>query len=203
MKTSLAISFIPANVQYEWLQKRSSVDAGPPNRQRTCRELTALPSFPRSFASPARSYRFGHAPLLVRLGKSDRLASRTCLLAAPSATVDVMIRNFGIRTPPCTAERPSYGIIGYLHILPPALAWLWRLVSPRGYANPSVTETAGMTSEGVGSYWPFASGRIVDHANLLAGEEYGGRRPLLADESDSPHETSSWGSLRTYAKRDC
>lgn len=82
-------------------------------------------------------------------------------------TVEVMIRNFGIRTPPCTAERPSYGIIGYLHILPPALAWLWRLVSPRGHANPSITETAGMTSEGVGSYWPFASGRMVDHANLL------------------------------------
>ena len=82
-------------------------------------------------------------------------------------TVEVMIRNFGIRTPPCTAAEPSYGILGYLHILPPALAWLWRLVSPRGYANPSITETEGMTSEGVGSYWPFASGRMVDHANLL------------------------------------
>lgn len=82
-------------------------------------------------------------------------------------TVEVMLRNLGIRTPPCTAERPSYGIIGYLHILPRALGWLWRLVAPRGHANPSITDTAGLVSEGVGSYWPFATGRKVDHANLL------------------------------------
>ncbi len=49
----------------------------------------------------------------------------------------------------------------------PALAWLWRLVAPRGYANPSIVDTEGMTSEGVGSYWPFATGRRVDQANLL------------------------------------
>ena len=81
--------------------------------------------------------------------------------------VNVMIRNFGIRTPPCTAENPTYGIVGYLHFLPPALAWLWRLVAPRGHANPSITDTQGLTSEGVGSYWPFATGCMVDHANLL------------------------------------
>ena len=81
--------------------------------------------------------------------------------------VNVMVRNFGIRTPPCTAENPTYGIVGYLHFLPPALAWLWRLVAPRGHANPSITATEGLTSEGVGSYWPFATGCMVDHANLL------------------------------------
>ncbi len=81
--------------------------------------------------------------------------------------VEVQLRNFGIRTPPCSQDDPSYGIVGYLHLLPPALAWLWRLVSPRGYANPSITDSKALTSEGVGSYWPFASGRIVDHANLL------------------------------------
>ncbi len=81
--------------------------------------------------------------------------------------VNVMIRNFGFRTPPCTAENPSYGIAGYLHILPPALAWIWRLVAPRGYANPSITTSEGLSSEGVGSYWPFATGCMVDHANLL------------------------------------
>jgi hypothetical protein len=81
--------------------------------------------------------------------------------------VAVDIRSFGVRTPPCTKENPSYGILGLLHILPPALAWLWRLVSPRGHANPSIVETEGMTSEGVGSYWPFATGRRVDQANLL------------------------------------
>jgi len=81
--------------------------------------------------------------------------------------VDVDIRSFGVRCPPCTREHPSYGIIGLFHLLPPALAWLWRLVAPRGHANPSITDTEGMTSEGVGSYWPFATGRRVDQANLL------------------------------------
>ena len=81
--------------------------------------------------------------------------------------VRVDIRSFGVRTPPCTKEQPSYGIIGLFHVLPPALAWLWRLVAPRGHANPSITDTVGMTSEGVGSYWPFATGRRVDQANLL------------------------------------
>ena len=44
-------------------------------------------------------------------------------------------------------------------IVPPALAWLWRLVAPRGHANPSIVATEGLSSEGVGSYWPFATGR--------------------------------------------
>ena len=81
--------------------------------------------------------------------------------------VEVDVRSFGVRTPPCTRDNPSYGILGLLHCLPPALAWLWRLVSPRGHANPSITDSEGMTSEGVGSYWPFATGRRVDQANLL------------------------------------
>ncbi|MFP4662447.1 MAG: DUF4914 family protein [Halanaerobiales bacterium] len=81
--------------------------------------------------------------------------------------VTVDIRSFGVRTPPCTKENPSYGIIGLFHVLPPALAWLWRLVAPRGYGNPSIVNTEGMSSEGVGSYWPFATGRKVEQANLL------------------------------------
>lgn len=81
--------------------------------------------------------------------------------------VRVDVRSFGVRTPLCTSADPSYGILGMFHVLPPALAWLWRLVSPRGSANPSIVETDGMSSEGVGSYWPFATGRKVDQANLL------------------------------------
>ena len=84
--------------------------------------------------------------------------------------VDVDVRSLGVRTPPCTAENPTYGIIGMFHLLPPALAWLWRLVAPRGHANPSIVQTEGMSSEGVGSYWPFATGRRVDHANLLLNQ---------------------------------
>jgi hypothetical protein len=81
--------------------------------------------------------------------------------------VEVDIRSFGVRTPPSTRDNPNYGIIGIFHILPPALAWLWRLVAPRGYSNPSVTSLDNMSSEGVGSYWPFATGLKVDQANLL------------------------------------
>lgn len=81
--------------------------------------------------------------------------------------VTVDVRSFGVRTPPCTQEDPSYGIMGLFHILPPALAWLWRLVSPRGHANPSIVGGSGMGSEGVGSYWPFATGKMITHANLL------------------------------------
>ena len=81
--------------------------------------------------------------------------------------VEVDVRSFGVRTPPCTKENPTYGIMGLVHVLPPALAWLWRLVAPRGHNNPSITSSAGMTSEGVGSYWPFATGKMVNQANLL------------------------------------
>ncbi len=81
--------------------------------------------------------------------------------------VAVDIRSFGLRTTPCTKENPSIGIVGLFHILPPAIAWLWRLVAPRGLNNPSIVGTGSMKSEGVGSYWPFATGRKVVHANLL------------------------------------
>jgi hypothetical protein len=84
--------------------------------------------------------------------------------------VQVDIRSYGVRTPPCTEDHPTYGIIGLFHILPPALAWLWRLAAPRGHANPSIIDTQGMSSEGVGSYWPFATGRRVDQANLLLSQ---------------------------------
>jgi hypothetical protein len=84
-----------------------------------------------------------------------------------SEPVNIDIRSIGLRTPPCTQEEPNYGIVGLMHVLPPALAWLWRLVAPRGHANPSIIQTEGISSEGVGSYWPFATGKKVKQANLL------------------------------------
>jgi len=92
---------------------------------------------------------------------------RRMVPSAVNQPVEVDVRSFGVRTPPSSSSLPTYGIIGMLHFIPPALAWLWRLVSPRGHKNPSITETQGMTSEGVGSYWPFATGLRVNHANLL------------------------------------
>ncbi|MCL2036264.1 MAG: DUF4914 family protein [Oscillospiraceae bacterium] len=83
------------------------------------------------------------------------------------APVEVDIRSFGVRTPPCTKEHPTYGIMGLFHILPPALGWLWRLVAPRGHANPSIVDSGGMTSEGIGSYGYFLTGSVVKQANLM------------------------------------
>lgn len=92
---------------------------------------------------------------------------RSAMPNVVDGSVEVDIRSFGVRCPACTAEKPTYGIIGMFHVLPPALAWLWRLVAPRGHANPSIVDSEGMSSEGVGSYWPFATGRRVDQANLI------------------------------------
>ncbi len=80
---------------------------------------------------------------------------------------EVDVRSFGVRMPPSTAENPNYGIMGLMQVVPPALAWIWRLVSPRGHKNPSIVDTKGMSGEGVGSYWPFATGKKVTQANLL------------------------------------
>lgn len=95
---------------------------------------------------------------------------RSAVPGVVRGAVDVDVRSFGVRCPPCTLEKPTYGIMGLFHVLPPSLAWLWRLVAPRGHANPSIVQTEGMSSEGVGSYWPFATGRRVDHANLLLNQ---------------------------------
>lgn len=81
----------------------------------------------------------------------------------------VDVRSFGVRCPPTHRDSQLYGILGMLHVLSPALGWLWRLVAPRGHANPSIQarKREEMESEGVGSYWAFATGRRVDQANLL------------------------------------
>jgi hypothetical protein len=79
----------------------------------------------------------------------------------------VNVRSFGGQRTPTHEESKLYGILGKMCIMPPALAWLWRLVAPRGHANPSIQDSKGMQSEGVGSYWAFCTGRRVDQANLL------------------------------------
>lgn len=92
---------------------------------------------------------------------------RKLMPAVVDGKAEVDFRSFGIRTPLCCDKNHTYGIIGLFHVLSPALAWLWRLVSPRGHANPSILDEDVLSSEGVGSYWPFATGRYVTHANLL------------------------------------
>lgn len=110
-----------------------------------------------------------------------------------SDLVEVDVRSFGVRTPPCTKEKPSYGIMGLFHVLPPALAWLWRLVAPRGYNNPSINSSNKLTSEGVGSYWPFATGKMVTQANLLLDQIKNSthtRYVLIPNQHIGAHEVS-------------
>ena len=81
---------------------------------------------------------------------------------------EVDVRSFGVRMPPSTRDNPNYGVMGLLQVIPQSLAWLWRLVSPRGFNNPSIVDGGNsMKSEGVGSYWPFCTGSKVTQANLL------------------------------------
>ena len=83
---------------------------------------------------------------------------------------EVNVRSFGVRMPPSTVENPNYGVMGMVQFVPASIAWVWRLVSPRGFKNPSIADTAagsGLKAEGVGSYWPFCTGLKVTQANLL------------------------------------
>ncbi len=83
---------------------------------------------------------------------------------------EVHIRSFGVRMPPSTVMSPNYGVMGMMQIVPASIAWLWRLVCPRGFKNPSIADAnagSGLKAEGVGSYWPFATGLKVTQANLL------------------------------------
>ena len=84
--------------------------------------------------------------------------------------IEVHVRSFGVRMPPSTAKDPNYGVMGMLQVVPASIAWLWRLVSPRGFKNPSIADAnagSGLKAEGVGSYWPFCTGKKVTQANML------------------------------------
>ena len=59
---------------------------------------------------------------------------------------EVNIRSFGVRMPPSTSKEPTYGVMGMLQIIPPSLAWIWRLISPRGFKNPSINDNSGLNA---------------------------------------------------------
>ena len=83
---------------------------------------------------------------------------------------EVNVRSFGVRMPPSTKMAPNYGVMGMLQVVPISLAWVWRLIAPRGFKNPSIADSnagSGLKAEGVGSYWPFSTGLKVTQANLL------------------------------------
>ncbi len=132
---------------------------------------------------------------------------RKMIEKAYKGSVEVDVRSFGVRTPACTKENPSYGIMGIFQVLPPALAWLWRLVAPRGYNNPSIIDTLEMTSEGVGSYWPFATGKKVTQANLLLDQIVNSsntRYVLIPNQHIGAYEVSfmpQWVSREYIARR--
>ncbi len=82
--------------------------------------------------------------------------------------IEVNVRSFGVRMPPSTLANPNYGVMGMLQIVPISLAWIWRLIAPRGFKNPSIADSGNaLKGEGVGSYWPFCTGKKVTQANML------------------------------------
>src|SRR5660397_109741 len=98
----------------------------------------------------------------------------------------VDVRTFGVRMPACTRDNPTYGIMGMTHFVPPSIAWLWRLIAPRGDKNPSIGEAAdavdkfehgGMVAEGVGSYWPFSTGTKVAAATCSSSSSSSSTAP--------------------------
>lgn len=94
---------------------------------------------------------------------------------------EVDVRSFGVRMPPSTIMAPNYGVMGMVQFVPVSIAWLWRLISPRGFKNPSIADTnagSGLKSEGVGSYWPFATGKKVTQANMLLHQMLGAPKTL-------------------------
>ena len=121
--------------------------------------------------------------------------------------VEVNVRSFGVRMPPTDLDHPNYGIMGIMHIIPPALAWLWRLVAPRGFNNPSVNSSSVLASEGVGSYWPFATGKRVTQANLLLEQIlkcYNTRYVLIPNQHIGIYKTgfaAEWISREYLARR--
>lgn len=125
----------------------------------------------------------------------------------PNEKVEVDLRTFGVRTPPTNKDNPNYAVIGLTHILSPAIAWLWRLVAPRGHNNPSITTTEGMSSEGVGSYWPFATGLMVDQANILLRQTVATpqtRYALIPNQNIGAYKvgfTSEWVAREYMARR--
>ncbi len=122
--------------------------------------------------------------------------------------VSVDVRSFGVRMPPSSAKNPSYGIMGLMQILPPALAWVWRLIAPRGYNNPSVvSDIKGLSGEGVGSYWPFATGLRVKQANMLLEQiidNYNTRCVLIPNQHIGTYKvgfTAEWIAREYLARR--
>src|SRR5690606_1073525 len=131
---------------------------------------------------------------------------------------EVDVRTFGVRMPVCTREAPSYGVMGMMLVVPPSLAWLWRLIAPRGDKNPSIGESSaerttlghgGMIAEGVGSFWPFSTGTKVAAANLALRqilEQNRTRFVLVPNQHIGAYKVgfaAQWLTRQSLARRCC
>jgi len=83
------------------------------------------------------------------------------------SSCEVHLRNFGLQTPLCTSTLPTYGVLGFLHLLPPALAWLWRILSPCRGVSAFGFRGEGLVSEGVGSFGPFSPSNNAEQADRI------------------------------------
>ena len=81
--------------------------------------------------------------------------------------VTVDIRSFGVRCPPCTARASHLRHLGLFHVLPPRWPGCGDWWLRAGMAIRRSLTRRACNREGVGSFWPFATGRRVDQANIL------------------------------------
>ena len=156
---------------------RTSTDSGPGITRGNCTRGTTTRGFGQRLPLESSVCSHGNSVASGKPCPNPRVViDRRMIRNVVSQPEHVDVRTFGVRMPACTRENPTYGIMGVTHVVPPALAWVWRLIAPRGDKNPSIGETrseaaviahGGMVSEGVGSYWPFATGTKVAAANLL------------------------------------
>lgn len=81
----------------------------------------------------------------------------------------VNVRSLGVRTPLCTHQKPAKGILGLFHVLPAALAWLWRLVAPTRSGRNMPVALASFATELHRSRCRF-SDQLQFHEILMARE---------------------------------
>ncbi|MDD2941971.1 MAG: DUF4914 family protein [bacterium] len=113
----------------------------------------------------------------------------------------VRILSWGLRQPPCSRDKPSFGVFGLGHLMLPAQMILHQLVALRGYANPSIekegsSEAAALVPELASSSYPFSPGTLVEAANMtgrIVTKARNARLVVLPNQHSGSYETDFGG----------
>jgi hypothetical protein len=128
-----------------WFIRVNHITATAPTR--TSSALTISPPEPAAVPEHRRQARQHGPDLGAHRGRAGRAlpeparrgAARTCPTSSASPSPSTSAAS--ACAPAVHARAAELRHHGPAHVLPPALAWLWRLVAPRGHANPSASST--------------------------------------------------------------